>query len=526
MNMTMTAPPIFAAQTVAAGFGVEVVTGTADLDLYSQDPAVEGLMLMALEGMEGKIPAAGFSHLFAASPRGVMRKEFRTAAPEAVSQNNAAPSAETPPTGKRALKLFQKMREVRDGNITDPAEAKAVQLEWEAYLDALYSREVKAAGPGTLAQRFLAKVRAKEITPPKCLDDAGQKEADLFIIGAGAVFDTPPSFVTALAKCWAGFRSTLEVTEESRPAGESTALILQAEWRLGRAAGFTSGALRSLHRVDPIALIQARGYLLGLAEKGKRESPPESLTFQAAVLIEKNLGSILQRALTRGSSYPAEAAQAIPGMLEALYDFAKELRKSENPHAREAADFLAGRPGGQRRGNVNTIIHRALISGWLMEYVEKVKDFFKGGEVLREMEEAAKRIGKKDKESARTLDKNKGSIINHALHSGNLGYVEQVIAGFEGEQGFLAKLKAEIESLKTRDEAAAQALEKNKGSIINHALTSGNLGYVAQVIAGFEGDKGFLATLNAEIQSLRTRDSAAAEALDKNKGSIIYHALT
>ncbi len=423
-------------------------------------------------------------------------------------------------------------------------EKEALALEVEGFLLAMQglkpSTEVHNPIPETIdfstlgAAELLGWIRNGVIEIPsgkKKWKEGVEKLVELFSLGMREVFSesTPPDFFRKVAAGWGRLLSTNQPTlseEVSKRIGNETGVLLQSLWRLGRAGGVPLSLMkRYLHQLDLVALIRAKGWLLG--EIARLQKLPtnneESIELQSAFLLEKNQGTILSRAAsTRDPDYPQKVAQALPAMLQEFYQLIEEIRRSHDPVVLEGGVLLGGEISGERKGNLNSIIYQAIASGTLITYIEAIRGEFIDGNMLRRFYEGVEEFRMREQnESAELLDRNKGSILYHALCHGKLDYVETVVAAIPQMLEGLSGAKERLLQLNQTD--VAEVLNKNKGSILSHALTRGKLDYVETVAAAIPK---MLDELRSAREKLLIRNETdVAEVLDKNKGSILNHAL-
>ncbi len=457
---------------------------------------------------------------------------------EAAIGNKAGGEAKALLAQMQSVHLGKVQAETRDALILE-TQGYLLGVEGSGHVEERAGDIPESIDPRTLsAGEFLGLVREGKLVAGRgVFKDAWSARArEAFFAGAAEVYGQhgQPAFLKVVCAAWLIVAGKMKLEEEcSQRMGREAGGLLQSLWRLGRSGGIAPSKLNaSLHRLDVAGLIRVKGWLLGVTERMKQmpETRIDSLKMQSALLLEKNRRTILLIATQkRDTAYPVEVARQMPKMLRDLNAFVDEMRQSEDEVVLEAAALLGGEPGGSRQGNINSIISRAIVSGQPATYIEEVIKAFRNGKTLREFYTGVDSLMTRgETEAAEILAKNKGTIISHALSSGQLDYVGKVVAAFDGDEGFLNFLATEIASLRERGDAeAAEALAKNKGSIVYRALDSGQLDYVGKVVAAFEGERGFLRLLDNEIASLREQgENEAAEALARNKGTIISHALS
>ena len=456
---------------------------------------------------------------------------------EAAIGNKAGGEAKALLAQMQSVHLGKVQAETRDALILE-TQGYLLGVEGSGHVEERAGDIPESIDPRTLsAGEFLGLVREGKLVAGRgVFKDAWSARArEAFFAGAAEVYGQhgQPAFLKVVCAAWLIVAGKMKLEEEcSQRMGREAGGLLQSLWRLGRSGGIAPSKLNaSLHRLDVAGLIRVKGWLLGVTERMKQmpETRIDSLKMQSALLLEKNRRTILLIATQkRDTAYPVEVARQMPKMLRDLNAFVDEMRQSEDEVVLEAAALLGGEPGGSRQGNINSIISRAIVSGQPATYIEEVIKAFRNGKTLREFYTGVDSLMTRgETEAAEILAKNKGTIISHALSSGQLDYVGKVVAAFDGDEGFLNFLATEIASLRERGDAeAAEALAKNKDTIVNHALNSGDMDYMAKAIAAFKGEEGFLKLLYAEIANLRERNEAeAADALENHKGSIVSCAL-
>ncbi|MFH1830819.1 MAG: hypothetical protein ABH871_08615 [Pseudomonadota bacterium] len=423
---------------------------------------------------------------------------------------------------KSEKKLLERLKSVL-GNEVENEEKEAAVLEAQGYLLGLEGRSYAGRGESNIpaeidfqtlsAAEFLSWIRNGQLSAVRRQkkDEYAEGVSKAFYAGAREVFggSAYPAYLKQVCKTWVNFsrRGGEAGEKESQRIGRETNEVLQSYWRLGHSGQLAASIINtSLYRVNVVEMLLANGWLLGTAGRLRRlpESASDAIEVQSALLLEKNQKTILLRALMKGdSAYVEEAARQMPGMLRTLYGLVDEMRRSRDGIILEAASLLGGEPGTKRKGNINSVICGALNLGTLGNYIQEVCNQFRTGKMLKDLYAGIRSLEERgEKAAAEAFSKNKGSIINHALLSGQLAYVGKVIAAFEGEDGFIKVLDQEIASLKKRGEqVAADALSKNKGSIISHALTSGQVYIFQAIVAVFKDDERLLAVFKADFAS-------------------------
>jgi hypothetical protein len=329
------------------------------------------------------------------------------------------------------IPLLRKIDEPRPRTAASEAGEQALLLESIGFLSSLMGIPVESAGPPPPARPLRAEDLDAEdfLTAVRCgsVESRGGKKKDqervaaLFTREAAEVLGTErvPPYLKSLGSAWARLCADETADDVTRDMARASAKTLAALRELGRAGGLAASILdASLHKLDVLAFLQNKGWLMGEVVRFRQsEASPE-----AASLLEKNMGTILTRALKVGDpSFADRAVRALPGILKSMNILVERMRRSKDPIVIEAADLLAGAPGTKRSGNVGSLVNHAFASGKLEDYMREVEARFSNGALLREIHRAIEKLGGTT-EQARALASNKASVISHAIHHGQLEY--------------------------------------------------------------------------------------------------------
>jgi hypothetical protein len=234
----------------------------------------------------------------------------------------------------------------------------------------------------------------------------------------------------------------------------------------------------------------------------------------AADSILANQGTIIYHALHHGRlmSYVKNALEAVPTMLKEIDDAADQV---ESKGQQEVADSI--------RANQGIIIYRALNQGSLMNYVRCVLDAVPA--MLKEIDDAAARLAiEGQKETAESIRVNKGSIMTSAIHRGRLmNYVKDAL---DAVPVMLKEIEDAVKHFESEgQQAAADVIQANQGTIIYRALNQGSLmNYVKDAL---DAVPVMLKEIDDAITLSKKSDNTSAAAwIEANRKGIIYRGLS
>ncbi|HEX5036578.1 MAG TPA: hypothetical protein VFX30_05425 [bacterium] len=154
--------------------------------------------------------------------------------------------------------------------------------------------------------------------------------------------------------------------------------------------------------------------------------------------------------------------------------------------------------------NYASVLHRAFHSG-RRSYPEDVVESLPS--MVQSLDLEIARLEVADAEVAEALRSNRDTILNRALHSGNLEYPGEAV---EAIPGMLKALEGDA------------ALRSNRATIISRALNRGNFDYPAEAAKRLPG---LFAVLDREIARLNPDVSRTARVLEANRATIVMRAL-
>lgn len=184
------------------------------------------------------------------------------------------------------------------------------------------------------AIHFLKQLREGKVETLGSLSDTAEQYTLAFVDGALRVFpqarEGRPAFFRSTARAWGrlsaqgGLQGYPPVFPRSEEMGGICAGILRVHYCLGIAGGLPTSRLdASLHVRDIVALLRAKGWLLGIIESLHRTFEDQSA--EPARILENNRASLLTQAFNSGRvTYIRDAARAVidPGSFLASLDTA------------------------------------------------------------------------------------------------------------------------------------------------------------------------------------------------------------
>jgi hypothetical protein len=237
---------------------------------------------------------------------------------------------------------------------------------------------------------------------------------------------------------------------------------------------------------------------------------------EEAAILEKNQGSVFSRATNRCNlDYTLEVIAAFEGEDGLVQQMAFAIKKLKAEGMTEAVEIL--------ESNKASVFYCGLASGKL-GYIAEVVAAFEGEDgLVQQMADAIAKLkadGKKD--AAEVLESNQRTVFSRALASGKLGYIAEVLAAFEGEDGLVQQMADAIVKLKAdgkKDEA--EVLESNQRTVFSRALVLTRLDYTAEVVAAFEGEDGLVQQMADAIVKLKADGKKdEAEVLENIQGTV------